>query len=508
MIDDASHILQGETITTDIAIIGGGVAGITIARTLANSRYNITLLESGSLEFDNNVQEMYAGEYQARDSFNLTSSRLRYFGGSSNHWAGNCMTLQDSDFKHRDWIPYSGWPIRKDDLSEYYRQAEKICEIGPSHLDVYNNRQLLPLPDITFDTAKFSHDVMQKSPPTRFGTRYREDIIQAENIHCLLNANVTDIQPDTNGKTISRVQVTTLSGKQFNVVARHYILACGGIENARLLLHANRLHDNSLGNANDLIGRFYIDHPVLFAGLLVTQPDPEIMHFFREHPVKNGKTMRGTIELTAQTQKQLKIANSSIVSVPVHWLSEQQAARFKKYIEPEQEQNTTDMLMNQLRSWLGKKKRYSIEHHLLVVRSEQSPNPDSRVTLQDEKDKLGIPRSRVEWKLTEFDRRTMEQTLNVFAQEAGRLGVGRVKNILGDEPIWPDFIRGGPHHMGTTRMHDDPKQGVVDKNCRVHGLNNLYVAGSSVFTTSGCSMPTLTIVALALRLAEHLREIS
>jgi choline dehydrogenase-like flavoprotein len=125
----------------------------------------------------------------------------------------------------------------------------------------------------------------------------------------------------------------------------------------------------------------------------------------------------------------------------------------------------------------------------------------------NEKDKLGVPRSRVEWKLTEFDRMTMDQTLNLFAREAGRLGAGRVKNIMGNDPIWPENIRGGPHHMGTTRMHNDPAQGVVDNNCRVHGLENLFVAGSSVFTTSGCSMPTLTIVALALRLADHIRSL-
>jgi choline dehydrogenase-like flavoprotein len=146
----------------------------------------------------------------------------------------------------------------------------------------------------------------------------------------------------------------------------------------------------------------------------------------------------------------------------------------------------------------------------LLTRQEQAPNPDSRVTLGAERDALGMPRVKLDWRLTELDRRSFQAFYEVLGRELGRSGVGRVRMrdwVMEKGPSWPSSLGGGWHHMGTTRMHADPKRGVVDANCRVHGVGNLYVAGASVYPTAGCANPTLTLVALSLRLSDHLESV-
>jgi choline dehydrogenase-like flavoprotein len=150
--------------------------------------------------------------------------------------------------------------------------------------------------------------------------------------------------------------------------------------------------------------------------------------------------------------------------------------------------------------------RGQIESIGVVTRIEQAPNPDSRVVLVRDRDQLGVHRAALDWRLSDVDRENVRRTLEIFGAEIGAAGIGRLKILHGEnETGWPDDLDGGQHHMGTTRMSDDPKQGVVDSDCRVHGMSNLFVAGSSVFPTPGGATPTLLLVALALRLADHLK---
>ena len=150
-----------------------------------------------------------------------------------------------------------------------------------------------------------------------------------------------------------------------------------------------------------------------------------------------------------------------------------------------------------------------IKEYSMHTRLEQAPNPNSRVMLSDQKDALGVPRIKLDWQLTALDKRSIRQLYETLGQEAGRQRIGRIQLqdwLLEDEPMWPPYLGGGWHHMGTARMHEDPKQGVVDAQCKVHGLSNLYVAGSATFPTAGAANPTLTLIAMALRLSDHLKE--
>jgi choline dehydrogenase-like flavoprotein len=139
----------------------------------------------------------------------------------------------------------------------------------------------------------------------------------------------------------------------------------------------------------------------------------------------------------------------------------------------------------------------------LYFRAEQAPDPSNRVALSDRRDALGIPETRLDWHIKPIDRESILAWLDVFAGDLRAKGYGHVIKQADD---WQQGVVGGPHHLGTTKMSAGARNGVVDEHCRVHSVDNLYVAGSSVFPTGGYANPTFTIVTLALRLADTLRK--
>ena len=515
MFIDANELAEDQRIEADVCVIGGGVAGISLARELAHTHLRVMVIESGAFQLDATTQELYQGEYLAHDLFDLYSSRLRFFGGSSNHWAGNCQVFPAEELKERSWMPDSGWPIGAADLAPYYQRAGVVCELPAVRFDAayWAARLNFPLPSL--EQSRFLHEVLVKSPPTRFGTRYRTELAKAQGITVYLNSNVTGFSLPACGSRVTAVTARTLGGRRLQLHARTFILACGGIENARLLLNADSDCPEGIGNGNGLVGRYYMDHPVVWAGTLVAPRGSTDTEFFKLHGDKNTARVSGILRVSAASQRSQQMASACIVTKPQTsrtWARSSlstiwQAAKQRRIhgLLWHQLGEALDDLADTVRD-RGQQLDPGYETHIVGVRCEQAPNPDSRVTLTDERDDLGQRRVHVDWRLSAFDRHTMEQALQLFAGEMGRLGLGRVHNDLGDDPVWPDKMRGGPHHMGTTRMHDDPKRGVVDRNCRVHAMDNLYIAGSSVFPTSSSSMPTLTIVALALRLADHIKQ--
>jgi len=515
MLDDASAIATDTPIEADICIIGGGAAGITVAREFIGTPHKVILLEGGGMEIDAATQDLYRGTNVGRSYYDLDACRLRYFGGSTNHWGGWCHPLSPIDFRKRPWIPHSGWPIDYDDLAPFYGRAGKVVQLPHSRFD--EAHLLRTHPDtraFPFDPAVLHPECYQFSPPTRFGEVYGPALKKAPNISVVLNANVVAIERDPDGSAIRSVRYATLGGKRRAVRAKTFILATGGIENARMLLASN------IGNDHDLVGRFFMDHPEPIGGMvmLIDPRDPRWVPFVQSHPERaDDRAPLGCVGISVARQAQERINN---VRVGFHYLPVMHSEGMTALQQLLAREETTTALPqasvgeNLLhivsdveglsreaidRVSHGKPMLQMIE---VEVYGQQAPNPDSRVTLGDERDALGVPRLKMDWRLSDFDRHSADRTLRLLAQELGRIGLGRMKLAFKD---WdPDFYYGN-HHMGTTRMSDDPRTGVVDADCRVHGVPNLYVAGSSVFTTSGNATPTLTIVALALRLADHLK---
>jgi choline dehydrogenase-like flavoprotein len=269
MILDARRLPRDTIIDADVCIVGAGAAGITLAREFVGQPFKVCLIESGGLEFDDETQSLYEGDLVGLPLDAPEDSRLRYFGGTTNHWAGACRPLDADDFAFRPWIPYSGWPIAKVDLDPYYPPANEIVQIDEVDWSPeFWAEQMPEFYRLPFMGRRLLPAIWQKSPPTRFGQTYRDELARADNVETSLFANVVDIETNDATGAVTRLGVACLEGNRFWVKARIYVLATGGIENARILLLSNKVRPAGIGNSFDTVGRFFMNHPQLDAAWL------------------------------------------------------------------------------------------------------------------------------------------------------------------------------------------------------------------------------------------------
>lgn len=510
---DARKLQDGTLLTGDLCIVGAGAAGISMALEWADTPYDVILLEGGGFEIEETMQDRHRGEIVGQSYYPLHASRLHAFGGTTGHWSGFCAPFDPIVFEDREWVPHSGWPLRRRDLDPFYARAQELLELGPYNYDPdYWARQETDTAELPLDREVARTKMWQRSPPTRFGTEYREEITGADNIHLLTYANVTEIRANESVERVDGLRVKTPNGKQHRAEAPRYVLACGAIQNTRLLLASNRQASAGLGNDHDLVGRYFMEHFGLMPSAQLTLTERRPMNLY----TYTGTSAAGNIGLTQDVQRKHRLLDGVARPVPTAF-DEELRGLFQ--IRPPNELRRRWPGSNPAEERDGKpeagvegegKPASSVSRRRfgLLTQQEQAPNPSSRVTLSEETDALGVPRVELDWQLTELDRRSMRRFYQVLGREVGRSGVGRVKILewLRDgRSSWPDFLSGMWHHMGTTRMHKSPSRGVVDSDCKVHGLANLYVAGSAVFPTSGVANPTLTLIALSLRLSDHLK---
>ena len=569
MIVDARTLPNSQTLETDICIIGSGAAGITLAHELASQPLRVSLLESGGLHVDSDSHALNAGQNIGRPYFPLDVVRLRFFGGTTNHWGGICRPFDDLDFEARPWVPHSGWPFHKAELQPYYERARVICNVSSAEWSTnywLRRDQYSPLP---FVGSRLRTRVNQIVPTAerRFAINFRAELEKSANVTVYSNANLTDLDTNDGGRTVTEANVACLTGNRFKVRARHFILAAGGIENPRLLLLSNRRYPAGLGNQYDQVGRYFMEHPRLVTGILLPADPRASVALYSEHRTSRGERIEAHVALSEETIRKEQILDVQMDLDPVYDSAYQacvdslesenvaslrtllRAARSKAV--PANFQRHLSNVINDLTTWMDKTvtvapiplpkpevvsevwaadpservaflcgllgdiapatyeqafKNIPIDHIEVTTRIEQAPNPDSRVILGPERDRLGLNRVQLNWQLTPLDHRTMLRALEILGAETGSAAIGRLQVTLSEDGSWPDTLRGGWHLMGTTRMSDDPHKGVVDRNCQVHGISNLFVAGSSVFPTAGSAPPTLTLVSLAIRLADYLKD--
>lgn len=547
MIRDARHVLNGTHIDCDLCIIGGGAAGLTIVRELSGSAYSVVLLEGGGLEADGVSQALYAGRSVGLPYERLTTARSRYLGGSTNCWGGFSRPLETNDFEARPWIPDSGWPFPRDSLTAFYERSHSVLGLGPyQYGNAYwrarvgsDRADLLPIDD-NDGADGFENRVAQLSPPIRMGEAYRADLGRAANVTGFLNANVTELETNATASAVERVRVSTLAGPSFTVGARVFVLCCGGIENARLLLLSNRVQPAGLGNGADLVGRCFADHPRFKSApvRLADQGRHRSLYdvslcLARRRLKRPHPSIALAMAPTAALQERHGLPNSRtylVASYHAGALDAFKAASELRLLLPRSRapaglpvEHTAGLLRQSIPRVLRRTPELaqalfdSAVHpglwprgFILETVMEPLPNRDSRVTLDHARDAFGRPLPLVDWRLTGRDREAAAETQALLRADLLRRGL-----IL--PPTGPDTEADpGPdpadigwcwHHMGTTRMHDSPRQGVVDAHGQVHGVGNLYVGGSSVFPTMGSDHPTMTIVALALRLSDRLVDL-
>jgi choline dehydrogenase-like flavoprotein len=493
MIVDLLNPPESTPTEADICIIGAGAAGLSLAHELSRtSGLKILLLESGSWLLESPTQELYSGKslgsfFRRKKTPYLKSSRLRFFGGTTNHWTGWVFPFDELDFEERSWIPESGWPISRSALLPFYSRAQSL--LGLHQLI----QEKVPGDDgsaaLVDPSGPFEERIFQIFP-RRLGADLRSVLTAAPNLTILLHANVLSIDSDSQQNRISQVRVGSLSGKQCEIRAKVFVLACGGIENARLLLASKESSPKGLGNEHDLVGRFFADHPHVPAAFFA--PSRPFAKRYRENYYDSFKyNLLSVLHPKAETLKKNSLPNFTI----------QLQETKKGALSPEIEKIGRALAQSDGRN----DARDDNALYSVFLRSEQIPNANSRVLLDDSRDALGMPRAKLDWQVTSADLAAAIQAISLFSSEAGKAGSGRVLSRL-DAKSWPPNARGGNHHLGTTRMHRSSEKGVVDENCRLHSRENFFIAGSSIFPTTSAMNPTLTIIALALRLADHLRQ--
>ena len=527
MIVDGRTVPDGSTIEVDLCIVGAGPAGITLALEFGNrSDIRVALLETGSLDFDPEDQDLADAEVVGHEYFPVRETRIRMFGGSTISWGGVTAPLDPIDFERRDWIPNSGWPFSREDLNPYYERAFPLCEIdrnvARSTVEEFGSRDRIsgPTPDTSWSPVYFS-------PPTRFGRRYAPDIKSSRNITTYLHSTATGVNLDPDGNHVAQLDVRTSAENSFSITARQYVLAGGGIENARLLLTSRDVQKSGIGNEHDLVGRFFQEHPRLINRYRLPGDSSSLarwvngaagtLRFSRlglsEEVQRREQLLNFVANLSfgyaGQETPQFEAVRRIVNASRSPWSDSpyyQDTGGGPNRVRWEDVKTCITRPHRTAQSLVGAAAKPARMRRWLQVGCsvEQIPNPDNRITLTSELDRFGIPKARLEWTLADEEERTYRRGMELTLQALETYSPGIARARHDDPDPWPAEVIGTWHHVGTTRMATDPARGVVDADCRVHGIDNLFATGSSVFPAGGATAPTLTIVALSLRLANHL----
>jgi choline dehydrogenase-like flavoprotein len=547
MFVDARSLPVDQVIETEVCIVGSGPAGITLAREFIGQKTKVCVVESGGLDVDPQNQALSEGFTVGDPFLTIRDTRHRQFGGNSNIWSikmGNgqigvrYVPLDEIDFEQRDWIPHSGWPFDRSHLDPFYERAQSVCQAGPFAYQPENwedeqvNR--LPLNEKQVVTKMFHFGARNA-----FSHKYREELKEADNITVYLNANVVEIETNDSVNTATRLRVACLRENKFWISAKIFILATGGLENARILLMSNRQQTAGLGNGHDVVGRFFMDHPIIEGGIFI----PSDRNLFNKTALYDLRLVKDTSVLgylapSKEIMQREHLVNLCAVFFPRpsrrQWKAvESFKAMAESLVKGQVPEQIWPNLLNviggldyvTLASYLAATKHQSLLHafgrggwselpnnqrrfqsYQVVHMVEQVPNPANRVVLSQERDALGCQKIELHWRWDNENGRRLGRAQEIIAEELARCELGEWQLNRQDGLPKLAVPSGIAHHMGTTRMHVDPKQGVVDPNCRVHGVSNLFIAGSSVFPTAGYANPTLTIVALSIRLAEQIKK--
>jgi choline dehydrogenase-like flavoprotein len=502
MLVDANDLSDGTVLSVDLCIVGAGAAGVTLAHSLRDTTLSIALLESGGMKAEPPTQSLYDGTYTGNvpsiDAAYLSGSRIRMYGGSTNLWGGYCRPFDALDFEVRPWVPDSGWPITRADLDPHYRAAS--AELGIRPFDAP--------PAYFADAAYPPHfsggalsERLYQFQYVNIGQKHIDEFKASKKTTVYLHANAVDLALTAGATSLDHVAIATLSGKRTTVKAKAYVIAAGGIENARLLLASRSVKTNGVGNDNDLVGRYFMEHLRLsILGPMFVWKNAALSRYDVRTPGRDG--VDGSVTATMATAMFLAPSDSvlrakKLLNVTVQLgLGPQGPSAFKDF----------DQSVMRACSDVDGVGAMGLpaQEVTLGLLCEHAPNRESRVKLGETRDVLGLPRAELDWRIGNQELDTMQALAELLGETAGGRKLGRARLQATRDDLGHN-IGVGYHHMGTTRMSSDPQRGVVDADCKVHGVDNLYVAGSSVFATSSAANPTYTILALAFRLSDHLR---
>ena len=554
MILDAKNIENLARLTTDVCIVGSGAAGITLAVELKRCNIDVVVLTGGRERETSADRDLYRGVADVEHPHEpLEENRRRVFGGTTVAWGGRCIPLEPIDFASRPWIPNSGWPVPYAEIRPHFDRAMELCEAGPFSFDagaVFSSDRAALLDD--FDDEDITTSNLERwSPPTNFAKRYGAELRQAPSLRVLLGGHAVHIQLDKNGRSVKHVVASAGGEHKFFVTGRSYVLAAGGLENPRLMLNSDDIHTAGIGNSAELVGRFYMSHLTGVAEkIIMADPRPVLRSAFEKDQA--GVYCRRRFALTPRAQTEYQVGNAiatlhrPAISNAIHRDPMFSAAFLAKHYRGVVSRSGPGAVLAELRAssdiqrehwkviastrfdsiseiarilrqrYLVKRRLPSVlaaptaaEHHI-SYQTEHAPSPDSRVILSGERDAFGMRRITVRPAFSSVDVETIVELHRLLASRFDKTGLGRVEfdeaRLREHISDYPRQFNSQAHHLGTTRMSHRPESGVVDANCEVHDVHGLFLMGGSVFPTGGHANPTLTIVALSIRLAAHLAK--
>ncbi len=518
MLIDANELPDHSRIDCDVCVAGSGPAGITVAAELAGMSLRVCLIESGGLSPQAGVPASSVAE-QLGILVDLAKFRQHIFGGASNRWGGlsgrwfRLKPMDPVDFEVRPWIANSGWPFGYDALRPFFDRAGRILQV-PSARDFSLDAQKDGIAP-EFHNDELCTTVFLMARPVRFGEHYLPILARSPNIQVYFNGRVIEIEEDQSAPVIRHFHVATTAGKIHRIAAKYFVLACGGLENPRLLLASQRKMRSGVGNQRDLVGRYYMQHPKGLHGLAVLNHESLRTPFYTSGRLASDVKICAGISFSEEFQRRNELLNHCIMFRPLFALSEGYASQIYRAgcrawhgSDRAGRRELLDLArfaasaLKRVLNGVGPGAVFSVLNHM-----EQIPNPESRLDLSERKDRFGVHLLRIDWRIDPQEKASLCRLHEVVRARLAAHGAGGLESQL--DPLadnWP-VAQDSAHHMGTTRMHVDPKRGVTDPHGRVHSVRNLYIGGNSVLPTSGHANPTLTVVALAVRLAAHLEHL-
>lgn len=510
----------------DVCLVGSGPAAWALSSELRGSGLRVVVLEAGGAEFDRAADAPILTEDVGATLFN---GRRRTLGGTPEigYWGNRCIAFDDMDYEARPWVPFSGWPFGREEISPYLDRASRYLGAGP-----YLPNGPVPPPSIRLpavDPRRLRHVTWsfgrgESGGTIRFSKLFRQ--IRDPDLRIIINATVTHLNLNASGKRIESVEISDPEGRRGTISARTVVLCAGGIENARILLYSNRAVASGVGNEHGLVGRFLMDHPRDMNMTVTISPHDEgafrrLFGPYRYNAGHGARVFVGGLALSPERQRRDNLLNCAAWPME-EWAADDPVESIKRVMKARISADWKDVLRDvghavfqpqyilravHSRVVLNQQARRKVKKVGFYISSEQRPDPDSRVTLSRHLDRHGLPIAKTDWRISDHERASQAALAHIIENEFQRLGLpkadlsGWARDGLYEEATLSD----GCHPTGATRMANNPREGVVDADCQVHGVAGLYVAGSSVFSTSGHANPTLMIVSMAVRLALHLK---
>lgn len=553
MITNQLSAVQGKAF--DVCVIGSGPVGLVSVLVLGNAGLRVLLLESGAAHEVPEAQALSGAEVlSAKSHAPMCNAVHRGLGGTSVWWGGRCVPLDESDLQSQSNANIPLWPLTLADFQEHLDQANQFLGAGPAHYTVHDCQSLgsqsQPLSERLKDSAMMAASTLERwSMQPNAWVAHQESILKLPNVTILTGHTCVGFVHEATGATVTAVQVCpTTGGSTFELNAKAYVLAAGGVESARLVLNSVK-EPTGLKPLNiEDIGRCYMGHP---SGKIATirlfgDPRKTIFGFERDGPVYVRRRMtlpsallkkHGLLNIAfwldnpplADASHGSGVLSSAYLGLTAPWIGPRMApAAIRERMLSGRPVERLPHIWNCLRTPLATARfvvqflyqrywakprvpgffAYSANNtYALHYHAEHSPNPDSRITLSDEKDALGLYRAKIDLKWSARDVDSILQAHDLLATALGQQQIGALTYMYPRSELAAAVIDeavDGYHQIGTLRMGATPADGVTDSYGKLFGTDNLYIAGSALFPTSGQANPTLPAVALAIRQAKEL----